>query len=420
MALGVGLRILLVLTGSGTARFTFADSDSYLIVADALPRALWSPDAAVVTSTLWRTPVYPAFLWATGGSSHLTLVALVQCLVGGALNVWLVHRLGRLLLGPTAALVAAVICAVDPAALGQTLLIATETLTTTWLLLLLLATATLLRRADAGQPLLLAAAAAGGAGALLALTRPNLLLLIPATAALVALAGRRRPSVVAAATLLAVGLVPVGAWIARNDHVAGSPVLSTVAGQNLVDFGFAATAHDQGRIGFWTTDAQRVSRAVASLPETRGLTTPVDGDTASVATDRAWRGEGWAALRSHPRGALTVVIATSTKTALAPGTGLLSPHLPDRAQRWLADPLRVAGAAFIVAVDLAALAGVVDLVRRRRWRDLWLLVGTLAIYLASSMGPWFSVRFRVPILPIVALLAGAGVAWARGRPRVPA
>lgn len=409
MAVGVSLRVLLVVTGHGTGRFLFADSDSYLVVARALPHALWSPGPGLLTATLWRTPVYPLFLWLAGGGNHLTAVVIVQCAIGGGLNVWLASRVGLRLFGPTAAVVAAVVCALDPVSVAQSLLVATETLTTTWLLLVVLgAVASIDRLADA-RPAWATAVGAGAAGAMLTLTRPNLILLAPFAALVVVLVERNRFGVRCGALLLVVAIVPVGAWVARNDHVSGTPVLTTIGGQNLVDFGLVSTAHDQGRLGFWTTDARRVAAAVAATPEAGRLSRPIDGDTQSISTDRAWRHEGSALVRAHPRGAATVLVSTTVKTALAPGTDLLVSHLPEGMRRAAHGPARAMGAVFLAALYVLAAGGAVCLVRRRQWGDLAITAGMIVLYVACSAGPWMDIRFRVPIVPVIAVLAGLGV-----------
>lgn len=396
MVLGVVVRLTVAMLGEhGPGRFTFKDSSSYLEVAGSLPRGLWSPSAAVSTTSLARTPMYPLFLRLTGGDRSVVLTIVAQCLLGGALNVWLAHRLAHRALGSRRpALVAAVVCALDPASISHSLLIATETLAATFLLAALLGAVAVRASVREGTGPWPPAAATGAAAAALALTRPNLAVFVVAVPALVAAAGPWRRTVPAAALALAVGLVPVAGWVARNHHVGGTAVLSTVAGQNLADFGLAAVAADRGELSWTDLDRSGLNRVIEREAIRTGLSPAVDGDIYGPATDRAWTSEGLAHLRAHPAGAATVSAQGLVRSGLAPAVAR--------------GPGRPLAAAWVVALEVAALAGAVALGRRRRWWVLALLAGTVALYLAASAGPWMDVRFRVPIVPVLAVLAGLG------------
>lgn len=420
---GVVVRVALVALGTGTDRFLFADSSSYLRVAGALPSVLWAPSGAIESLSLARPPAYPLLIALAGGPDRITLVVLVQCLVGGALTPWLVHRLADRVAGARAATVAALVAILDPASMGHHLLIASETLAAALVAAALLAVHAVVAAIDDDRSPLVPATAAGALLAALALTRPNLVVLAPAAVALVATGRWGRPRAgLAAAAVAVVALVLVGGWVVRNDQVAGRPVLSTVAGQNLHDFGLAASATEAGDIRTVATTQEEFDAALRAAAAREQMPPPIDGDTISVATDRRWSAEGLALMRDHPRGALVVAGRAAARTAVAPSTELIAAHLPPGVRSVVDRPLRVGGVLWLVGLWGFALAGAVALGRDGRRLDLALLAGTVVLVLATSVGPWMYARFRVPVVPALAVLAGIGATQLLervGRPEPP-
>lgn len=410
IAVGIAVRLALVLAGSRADRFTFADSTSYRIVAGELPSAIWSPGDAVLTATLFRPPGYPAVLALTGGSDHVIAVVLLQCVLGAVAIVWLAHRLAGQLAGPVAAATAAWICALDPASLSHQLLVASETVAAVALLGAAVAAARTVEAVRHGVAPWRTAALVGALAALATLTRPNLVVCLPWFALAVALPRPRRRALAAAAVVLIVGTVPVAAWVVRNDRVAGSPVLSTTFGQNVAELALAAAATDEGRLGGLSVAQEEYDRVTRAMAPRVGLSPPVAGDTASIATDRQWTREGRAILGRHPRGALVVASTGVLRAAGAPGTSLLVEHLPEPVAGPARVPLLVLGSIWVAGLWAAAAIGALELARRRRWSELALLAGTVVLVLVSAAGPWLHPRFRVPIVPLLAVLAGIGVA----------
>lgn len=399
MALGITVRLASAAAASGPSRFEFQDSTTYLAVARSLPGGLWSPSAHVATTTLARTPLYPLLIRLTGGDRTLWLTVLAQCVIGGALNVWLVHRLAARISGDRAAVVAALVVALDPASVHHSHLVATETLATTLLLATLLATHRAMAAARQGASLVRPAALVGAATAGLALTRPNLVVFVVAAPVLVAASVPGRRAAGGGAVALLVGLVVVGAWVARNDHVSGRPVLSTVAGQNLTDFGLASIAAERGQLPWRSLDRSDLSAVIAPIAVEQRLAPAHRGDTFDVRTDRRWTRQGLDYLGDHPRGAVVVASQGVVRMSLAPGAE--------------GTPARLLAAAWILALQVAAVAGTVLLARERRWADLALLVGAAVAYVLASVGPWMDVRFRVPLTPVLAVLAAHALArWA--------
>jgi 4-amino-4-deoxy-L-arabinose transferase-like glycosyltransferase len=413
---GVGIRLLLLVSGgTGTDRFLFPDSAGYRNVAAHLPGALIDPGAAVVSDSLARTPGYPTFLVVTGGRWWIWAALVAQCVLGGAANVWLAHRLARRVGGPAVAGLAALAVAFDPASILHSLLVATETLTTTALL------ATLVLLIEAWDRLahdraLAATIAAGATLGIGALVRPTLALGVPIAAAALAVAGRSRRALAAAAAIVVVAAVPIGSWAVRNDRVGGAPVLTTVTGQDLADFGLAASAAEDGRLGWRLPDRIRTSAILEAQARRDGVEGPIDGDATSVATDRRWRADGRRLLAHHPRGAAMVAVGALARTLGAPGHTGFEPHLPAWLWPIVRVPLAVVGVVWAVALTATATAGVLRALRDRRWLLLVAVALPTALYLGGSLGPWMYLRFRVPVTPLLAILAASAIVGGRADP----
>ena len=222
MLAGTVLRLGVVVAGSGTARFANPDSASYLSVAERLPTVLWAPQGRGYIDSLQRPPGYPVFLWLVsfGGAVHPTWVVVLQCLMGGALTVWLTWRLAGRWFGATVALAAATIVAVDPVSIGHSAQIGTETVFTALLVATLLGLERLGADGHGGRGLLRGVVCGVAIGSL-ALVRPVMVYAVPVLALVAWIAGRDRPvkgwprlAPVLVASLVAV--VVVGGWFGRD------------------------------------------------------------------------------------------------------------------------------------------------------------------------------------------------------------
>jgi hypothetical protein len=177
-------------------------------------------------------PAYPALLGglrAVGGDS-LTVVLLAQIGIAAAAGV-LLHRLTADLAGPRAAIAAAVLYAIDPYLVRQSVSLVEVTLCTA----LLIAAARFHARSDGARD----AALTGIALALAALTRISLLPI--AFGAVGLYLWRRRPRLAAAAA--AAAGVPVAAWMIVSSAATGG-ALPARAGINL----FVSTSQDAGQV----------------------------------------------------------------------------------------------------------------------------------------------------------------------------
>lgn len=450
--LGVGIRLLWVLLGTGTDRFTMPDSSQYVDLAGRMGAftATSTPDLQLLS--LYRPPAYPAFLWLSslGDPSRVLLIVLVQVLVGGLVNVALCYRLGDLVAGRAVATVAALLLAVDPVSVSHSLLIASEVLTTTFVIGGLVLIAEAQRRPRLRDRALLAAAA-GGALGLGSLVRPVALYLIPlgivlalvAPGAVAAADGerRRRPlatpaSWATAGALLLGAAIPAGAWMARNQAISGRPLYSTVQGENLVLYGAGAAAAERGQIRLRYADGGTADPSINSVDPgigpradraaARALGLDPDRVPASVRlsprfaaeTDRALSAEGLDLLVHHPRGIVIVGAYGGARMLLLPGASAnvdqLRPSLrvgPVRALVW------AWAIGWVVLVDVGAVVGAFVLRRRTSGWSLALIVVPLIYYLLASAGTFAYVRFRVPVSPLLCILAAAAVVWVDDRRR---
>jgi 4-amino-4-deoxy-L-arabinose transferase-like glycosyltransferase len=397
------------------SRFSSPDTTQYVAVATHLHAAfLDGTHSRWFDLGLRRTPAYPVLLAAIYAVSgrHDAAVALVQIACSVA-TIALVFALGRRLLGPAAGAWAALALALDPMSIVMTDYLQPEVVFT----LLLVAGALVWVRSLQERSWRLAL----GAGALFglaALTRPIVVylpvVLVPVSVAVLV---RGRARWVAVTVAVVVGfLVPVGGWMARNAATTGVPLVSTIEGTNALLYRAApALARDTG-----------ISLAEARARLTRDLNRRV-GPHANVAeVSRAATSLSITTLLHHPKG--TVITDAKGLGTLLVGPGraellrLLGRDHGHRAHTTVSRGLVGLAAIVYGLIALAAVAGLVVVVRRRDWLTLLVAGGLILYFLAFSAGADAYSRLRVPIMPFVALFAGAALAagaeWRR--PAAPA
>lgn len=366
----------------GAAEFALArgkqrlpDSDLYLKYADSLRR-----DGTYVADghRARRAPGYPVFLSlvaATFGPSERAIL-WVQAVVA-TLTVGLVYLIARRLAGPGippgSEWLALFFAALDPYAIALSAMILSETLYG-FLLTGFVALCVRCQRGTAWR-LPFALGMVGGAGVLV---RPSGLPLV--AAGLVTIARRekwsRAPAVLLAGALGAgVALAP---WWVRNARQFGAFVPTTLnVGESLYD-----------GLGPQATGAS----------DTRFAADPATASLSEVEQDRHWWRAAWSAAADEP--------GRIGRLALVKLARFWSPWPNESSFR---HPLVVAGTtAAMVPTWILALVGA--------WRNR----GRLTV-LAACLGPalYFtllhlvfasSVRYRVPAMGLVDVLAGAGLA----------
>lgn len=364
------------------------------------------PDANGLRAEVFRTPGYPLFLAAFGGTSGLRAAYLAQCLLGSFAAVCLVRV--ALLLGcrPRAALAAGVLWAVHPAVVTSDVLPLTESLFGS---LALIGLAFSARTTPAGHAL---------PGALIgfaALVRPLGLLYLPT--ALILGWNTTRRKWLALALSVGVAVVPSGLWAARNAATGNGPRVSTVGEMNLYYYG-AAYVISEGRGEDWFTSwPQRVQELTDRL---EGKLQP-NQDVFGLA-----RKEALTELKAHPGTTAKVAAKSQVKLGVDHSAGLAAGlyGVEYRPSGFFSDLLRgrfdssklsVWGLIALpwtllnALIALLAMVGLVRAVLRRQWALVFGCLIPIVLFSAATF-PVGLERFRLPFMPFLFILA-ACVIW---------
>lgn len=370
------------------ARTQFPDEDAYVLSARSLAAGGGLIDEFGYRATYM--PGYPAFLAMFQRLPNPLLSArLVQALLAAlvAPATFLLARMFLSACGESAstfrAAAAGLLVAFDPFLLFFSGLLLTEVLFATvlvsaWALVLPLAS----DRASPGRSLL--------AGVLLligVLLRPAASFLVPVLVLFLVLSRRDRRSAISAAIIaatVAAGLLP---WAWRNHQVVGRWAwLTTRGGISLYD------GLQPGAAGGSDLAHTKI------MPQTTGLS--------ETQWDDYFREQALAAARSSPGR----VLALAGRKFLRTWSPL--PH---------AEGYRGGVTAFAAALwtGLILAAAVVGWWTHRRCVAIWVLL-LLPVFVTTAVHMVFvgSVRYRVPVMPMLAVLAGAGIAriWMRMEP----
>jgi 4-amino-4-deoxy-L-arabinose transferase-like glycosyltransferase len=357
------VRIAYVLVCDGSYALDVGDQAAY----DRIARE-WVAGGQFMPGSSYRPPAYPAFVaaiyWAFG--PHRVAVELAQALIG-ALTAALVMMLARHLFSPQAAVVAGWTVALLPVLVHFSAQLMAETVFTALLVAVLVIVA---RKNTSG-----ADRAVAWAGLLLgvaALMRPHVLLL-PVALAFWWRWGCRLPTVASikkTVLCLAVAMVAILPWSIRNLHVQGSFVpVSTNGGVNLW------IGNNERATGDWLKPGDYWSPSGSS----------------EVEVDRQYYRAAVQFMLAHP-GRTVCLAARKLVIFWSP-----YPHASDRAPSALLMPL--------------VLVGVATTLRRRR---TWILLATIVYFTLVSCVFFANQRFHVPLLPVLAVYAGAGgeIVWA--------
>lgn len=406
---------LVVLAAASTddALFVGGDTNQYLALADH-PDGYWDPSSPSWELSFTRPPGYPLLLAPVRAlSSSLLAAGLLQVAVG-TLAAWLTYRAGRRLIGPGAALAAGMWVALDPATVVQSSRLLTEVPFSVAFAMWVLCTVRALRHESAVW-----AAGAGLALAASAFLRPiSLYLPLLLGPALFVAARRRtaprsgaRPLVVTMAFACAFSL-PAGAWVVRNEVAGGITAFSAIEGVNLLDYRAAASMAEED--GTTVEAARREARAILAERIEQGP----DGLEGPV-LDHRMAEVGRELILEHPVGyvrqatkglARTLFGTQRTETSELAGT------VPGGVVVELAVTAAASASALLLAVGSAA--GAVVAVRRRHGTILVTLVLPLAYLLVVGSGLESDARFRVPLVPAMALLSAHALSvWTSFRRR---
>jgi len=196
--------------------------------------------------------------------------------------------------------------------------------------------------------------------------------------------------------------IPTGGWIVRNTVETGVPTISTIEGTNFLEYRAAgALAAEEG----------------LTLVEARDLLlSELEAQTEGGLNSAEWsahkRSYGIRVLLQHPVGTMETMIRGGARMMLGPGRspvylrlGEADPGNPDgRLEQ------TIAGLQFFIlgGIYVAAIVGMASVWRNRR-RELLILLTIPLYFLLISSGPEAWARFRFPMVPFIAILAGFGL-----------
>ena len=397
---GILLRLAILANTAGLP-IRIADERHYHLLATSLVEGRGFSFESGPTSL--RPPLYPAFvaaLWTMSGTHSLQVVRAAQIALSVA-TVWLVFWTTRRLYDERAALYAAAITMFYPALIAANYSLLTETLFTFLVVVVMALTVAVLQR-----PSLWRAAALGACVGLAALTR-SVLWPFPVVlaAALVWLtSGPVRLRVGTALAVLLGAVIVLAPWSVRNTRLQRVPiVVDTMGGMNLRMGNYEHTPHDRVWDAVSMTGGKSWIVGLPSPPPGHGSWT--EGEKERWARDRAvafmlahpgltlWRaaiklGDFWALDRDFIAGLQQGVFRPPVWFAVGAVTAML-----------LAYPL-----VMVFAVGGMFLRPPPD------WRPHVVLLLVIAFVCALHTIVFGHPRYRLPLMPVLGVYAGAALA----------
>lgn len=413
--------VLLQVAAGHIARAFQPDSQTYIDPAIKLISGGGYP-----ADSAWRTPVYPLFIaiiYWIGGQNPILIVA-AQGFVG-TLTALLSYLLGIKVVSRPAALLGTFLLAVSVESITSVFYLLTETLFTFLFLAGMIAWMNGYR--DRNKLWLTAAAILMG---LSALCRPVAVYfpLILTLGLLLKKGIRWTRRMIHAALFLGLFLLCLVPWIVRNIYVVGSPTISTISNYNML-FYEAASLEANLRHVSETQVREEYTNRVAQVLAERGWADN-EGNRSRVDSLLARQ-----IILAHPIRFIYVHLKSDLNGLLPDVTGLteiLGATVGGKGtlsilnqygilaairnyfggQTWLLGlllPLII----FAALVYIFALDGAVEILCHRSWFTLSILVMPV-LYFLILPGAASLPRFRVPVMPYICLLAGAGLqaAWA--------
>ena len=392
--IGVGLRVIYVLTETRGRSSAVGDATIYHLLAKLLARGegYIRPMEFFLLGDRVATAEFPP-LWPMT-LAGLDLIGLdrpgehrlVGALIGGA-TIIVMGLLGEVVGGRTVGVVSAVVAAVYPQ-----LIVFDVSLLSEGLFLFLVATTLLgvfkaraVSGASAGRWWLLASAALG----LAAITRTESVLLVPLLIVPAARHVDRRVWLRSAAIGSAGVLLTLGAWTVRNAISLGHPQPFTNNSGTLIAGSNCDEVYSGFRTGLWWFDCVPTIQFQLN-DEVEGAAIQRDAGI-SYATDH---------LSELPK--VAVVRVARTFGVWDVRTQLFFESFEGRNYDWLR-------AGWLMWIALAPLAVIGGVVHRRRGAELWPLIVPIGIALLTAASAYGNQRFRVIAEPGVVVLAAVGL-----------
>ena len=387
-----------------------------------------------------RTPGYPALIAASYAvfGRHPAVVIGIQILMNGMILTLVVRMAWRA--GVAAAWAAVVVLGLDVVFFANAQYLLTETLFTFQLVSFVCLWTEMCRsRADRSRQLGLAAVSSVVL-ATMALTRP-IAYYLPALAAVVTvLVARRdgethRRALASAVLVLLPAVVLLGAWQVRNLRVSGSAEFSQIKNVNLFRYRAAGVVALRDGISFEAAQARVLREIETRYPHLEGIRFL---EAAGAEGRRIVRAEPWLAMRTVAAGFARMMLAPGENALLhvvgvdqpaGPAGDLLRVDLPTFLRTWVIGRpgeflfFAFASVHLVVTYGLALVAFWGWSSQTRAARTLVVAAAFLTGYLVLlASGPEAYPRFRTPIAPLLAILAGVGYhrlssVWVRGSGR---
>lgn len=355
---------------------------------------------------LKRTPGYPLLIhsvYAIVGAAP-SVVVLAQIAFGVA-TVWLIYLAGLRLFDRQAAWLAALALAVDPISIIMTNYLQPEAFFT----FVLVAGSLCWWRALRERSLWWSA----GAGMLLGasnLIRPIALYLpvVLASVGLILQESRWPTRLVRSGVFLLAFTLPVGGWIARNYALTGVPIFTTVESINLLRFRAAPAMAEEEQIS--------VKEAKRRLSETLKGRTQEGMNRAQIS--RLEASLAFETFAQYPWGTVVTFMQGAGHLLAGPGRAqllrLLGAPRPTTIETGLHAVLVGMETVVLCLIMFGAVLGGYRLVRSRRYVELVAVLVFICYFVVISAGLEAYSRFRAPIMPYFALLAGCAFASRRG------
>jgi hypothetical protein len=356
--------------------------------------------------TAYRPPLYSLLVagctWLEDGK--LYLLAAVHDLLGAA-TAALTFVLGRKWGLPTrGAWLAAALVAIDPILLKQSVLPMTETLAT-----FLSALGLFVLTWTGDRPRIRSAAIAGIVLALAELCRPTFLMwLFPCGLALATLTRPLRARVVVVGTFFLAAAIVIAPWVVRNYRVFDRPIITTTHGGYTLRLANNRWFYQHLAAGYWFVpwDSDELQSDPPKPPSTIYKQ--------EVSTDRYHYSAALSDIRAEPGMFLvSCVYRLSRLWGVCPMATEANESLTHRL-------LRYAVAGFYLAEFALAAWGAWGI--GRKWLQTPWLWGLLLVlsFTAVHTVYWTDMRMRAPLVPVIALAAGAGLArmgcWRESQP----
>jgi 4-amino-4-deoxy-L-arabinose transferase-like glycosyltransferase len=402
VVMAIGFRLALFGFCAGDPDRSLLDSDSaeYLRIARNLAEGhgFTQSEGPPYTPDVRRTPVYPTIVAAVSAMPHAGVrAAVIAGILAAAATVIVQIELTRILFGPVAARAAGLLLGLDLTSAAYATQLLTEMVFT------LLLTGSLLALVDARRSTGPRAVAAGTLAGLAALCRPIALLfpvvLLPACVWPESGGRSRKTSTIHAAVrfviVVAISTVLVSIWAFRNQRVSGATTISSVAATNIYLHRAAYVAARQ--------EHRRVEDVRAEWE--RELSERSAGWTTEERLD--WMQQHGCAL----------ILANPLDYVVVFGQGLLRMLRPDADILPRVLGISTASRAWAVIVTVAwiqllvvyALAAYGTAIVWRRSRLLAAVPIAVLAYFVLVGGPEMYPRFRVPLMPVICMLAGAAM-----------